>query len=323
MPILNMSDDRLLHALAAFRTPRRICQGTRITTVPKIAQPMWQGRAAHHERECCEDGQHYGSDAKVIGPRRPVAARAVGNAAPSPAGRARVAQPSLVSLRALSLEVSVGAEQIHVVELGESEDPVWRDVEKQLGGLAFLADVCAGCRCRRTLQTAVAGRLRVALVDLKARFRRDTAGLRLSPAPVRKSLLQPLRRTNIFFLKARAVGGVCAPARRNVPRVVSGPAPLRLPMPWPGDDDVLSRAEAAPRWAWRALLAAAAEDVRAILAGEALTCNRSCTHPRGSAAGVLTSTNRVECRAIPAPRSPPPTRFYSRNPSRSSSHPFL
>ena len=190
MPILNMIDDRLLHALAAFRTPRRICQGTRITTVPKIAQPMWQGRAAHHERECCEDGQHYGSDAKVIGPRRPVTARAVGLAASSPAGRARVAQPSLVSLRALSLEVSVGAEQIHVVELGESEGPVWRDVEKQLGGLAFLADVCAGCRCRWMLQTAVAGRLRVALVDLKARFRRDTAGLRLSPAPVRKSLLR-------------------------------------------------------------------------------------------------------------------------------------
>ncbi len=190
MPSLNMIDDRLLHALAAFRTPRRICQGTHVMTVPKPAQSMRQSRAAHHERECCEDGQHYGSDAQVIGPRRPVAACAVGLAVPSPAGRARVAQPSLVSLRALSLEVSVGAEQIHVVELGESEGPVWRDVEKQVGGLAFLADSCAGCRCRRTLQTAVAGRLRVALVDLKARFRSDTAGLRLIPAPVRKSLLR-------------------------------------------------------------------------------------------------------------------------------------
>ena len=28
MPSLNMIDDRLLHALAALRTPRRICQGT-------------------------------------------------------------------------------------------------------------------------------------------------------------------------------------------------------------------------------------------------------------------------------------------------------
>jgi hypothetical protein len=27
MPSLNMIDDRLLHALAALRTPRRICQG--------------------------------------------------------------------------------------------------------------------------------------------------------------------------------------------------------------------------------------------------------------------------------------------------------
>jgi hypothetical protein len=52
-----------------------------------------------------------------------------------------------------------------------------------------------------------------------------------------------------------------------------------------GDDDILSRAEAAARWAWRALLAAAAEDVRTILAGEALTCKRRGTRPRGSAAG--------------------------------------
>ena len=200
MPILNMSDDRLLHAFAAFRTPRRICQGTRITTVATPAQPTWQSRAAHHERECCEDGQHYGSDAKVIDPRRPVAARAVGLAASSPAGRARVAQPSLVSLRALSLEVSVGAEQI-LVELGESEGPVRCDLEFKLGGLVFLAGVCAGCRCRQTLQTAVAGRLRVALVDLQARVRSDTAGLRLIPAPVRKSLLRS-EGTNIFFSKA-------------------------------------------------------------------------------------------------------------------------
>jgi hypothetical protein len=28
MPSLNMIDDRLLHALAALRTPRRICKGT-------------------------------------------------------------------------------------------------------------------------------------------------------------------------------------------------------------------------------------------------------------------------------------------------------
>ena len=201
MPILNIFDDRLLHALAAFRTPRRICQGTHITTVPKPAQPMWQSRAAHHERECCEEEQHDGSDAKATGPCRPVAARAVGLAASSPAGRARVAQPSLVSLRALSLEVGVGAEQIRVVELGESEGLVRCDLEKQVGGLALLADVCAGCRCRRTLQTAVAGRLRVALVDLKARVRSDTAGPRLIPAPVRKSLLRS-ERTNIFFSKA-------------------------------------------------------------------------------------------------------------------------
>ncbi len=199
MPILNIFDDRLLHALAAFRTPRRICRGTHITTVPKPAQPMWQSRAAHHERECCEDGQHDGSDAQVIGPRRPVAARAVGLAASSPAGRARVAQPSLVTLRALSLEVSVGGEQIHVVELGESEGPVRRDVDKQLGGLALLADVCAGCRCRRTLQTAVAGRLRVALVDLKARVRSDTAGPRLIPAAVRAEIATTLKRTSMIL----------------------------------------------------------------------------------------------------------------------------
>jgi hypothetical protein len=80
-----------------------------------------------------------------------------------------VAQPPLVSLCALSLQEGVGAERIHVVELGESEGEVRRDVENQLGGLVFLADGCAGCRCSETLQTAVAGRLRVALVDLEAR----------------------------------------------------------------------------------------------------------------------------------------------------------
>ena len=58
-----------------------------------------------------------------------------------------------------------------------------------------------------------------------------------------------------------------------------------MPMAWLGEDDILSRAEAAARWAWRALLAAAAEDVRAILAGEALACKRRGTRPRGSAAG--------------------------------------
>ena len=73
----------------------------------------------------------------------------------------------------------------------------------------------------------------------------------------------------------------CAPVKRSVPGVSSGPAPLRLPMPWLGDDDVLSRAEATARWAWCALLAAAAEDVRAILAGEALACKWRCTRPRG------------------------------------------
>ena len=203
MPILNILDDRLLPALAALRTPRRICHGTLTMTVPKPAQPKpaqptWQRRAAHHERECCEEEQHIGTDAQVIGPRRPVAARAVGNAAPSPAGRARVAQPPLVSLRALSLEVGVGGEQIRVVELGESKGPVRRDVEKQLGGLAFFADVCAGCRCRRTLQTAVAGRLRVALVDLKARVRSDTAGPRLIPAAVRAEIATTLNRTSII-----------------------------------------------------------------------------------------------------------------------------
>ena len=150
--------------------------------VSKPAQPTWQRRAAHHEGEGCDEEQPYGSGAEVIGPRRPVAAGAVGLAAPSPAGRARVAQPPLVSLRALSLEEGVGAERIHVVELGESEGAVRRDVEKQLGGLAFLANVCAGCRCRETLQTAVASRLRVALVDLEARVRCDAAGLRLVPA---------------------------------------------------------------------------------------------------------------------------------------------
>ena len=56
-------------------------------------------------------------------------------------------------------------------------------------------------------------------------------------------------------------------------------------MPSLGDDDVLSWAEATAGWAWRALLAAAAEDVRAILAGEALACKRSFTRLRGSAAG--------------------------------------
>ena len=57
-------------------------------------------------------------------------------------------------------------------------------------------------------------------------------------------------------------------------------------MPWLGDDDVLSRAEAGAGWAWRALLAAAAEDVRAILAGEALACKRSrtCREARKQAA---------------------------------------
>ena len=119
-----------------------------------------------------------------------------------------MAQPPLVSLHALSLEEGVGAEQLHVVELGESEGPVERDVENQLGGLAFLAGVCAGCRCRQTLQTAVAGRLRVALVDFKACLRSDKAGLRLIPAPVRKALLRSsgrtytLKRTNIFSSKA-------------------------------------------------------------------------------------------------------------------------
>ncbi len=162
-------------------------------TASKPTQPTWQSRAAHHERECCKEEQHIGTDAQVIGPRRPVAARAVGNAAPSPAGRARVAQPPLVSLRALSLEVSVGAERF-LVEIGESEGPARRDPEFKLGGLAFLADVC-GCRCRQTLQTAVAGRLRVALVDLKACLRSDTAGLRLIPAPVRISLLRSDGRT--------------------------------------------------------------------------------------------------------------------------------
>jgi hypothetical protein len=196
MPILNILDDRLLPALAALRTPRRICHGTLTMTVPKPAQPKpaqptWQRRAAHHERECCEEEQHIGTDTQVIGPRRPVAARAVGNAAPSPAGRARVAQPPLVSLRALSLEVGVGAEQI-LVEIGESEGPARRDLEFKFGGLAFLADVCAGYRCRQTLQTAVAGRLRVALVDLKACLRSDKAGLRLIPAPARAEITATL-----------------------------------------------------------------------------------------------------------------------------------
>ena len=182
MPSLNMIDDRLLRALAALRTPRRICQGTLSMTVSTPAQRTQQSRAAHPESEGCEEQQHYGTDAQVVGPRRPVAVGAVGLAAPSPAGRARVAQPPLVSLCALSLQEGVGAEQIHVVELGESEGAVRRDVEKQLGRLAFLANVCAGCRCRETLQTAVASRLRVALVDLKARVRSDAAGLRLIPA---------------------------------------------------------------------------------------------------------------------------------------------
>ena len=56
-------------------------------------------------------------------------------------------------------------------------------------------------------------------------------------------------------------------------------------MPSLGDDDVLSWAEATAGWAWRALLAAAAEDVRATLAREALACKRSFTRLRGSAAG--------------------------------------
>jgi hypothetical protein len=191
MPILNILDDRLLPALAALRTPRRICHSTLTMTASKPAQPTWQSRAAHHEREGCEEEQHIGTDAQVISPSRPVAARAVGNAAPSPAGRARVAEPPLVSLRALSLEVSVAAEQF-LVEIGESEGPARRDLEFKVGGLAFLADVCAGCRCRQTLQTAVAGRLRVALVDLKACLRSDTAGLRLIPAPVRAEITATL-----------------------------------------------------------------------------------------------------------------------------------
>ena len=85
---------------------------------------------------------------------------------------------------------------------------------------------------------------------------------------------------------ARNVSRACAPlTKRSAPRDLCGPASLRLPMPSLGDDDVLPRAEAGARWAWRALLAAAAEDVRAILAGEALACKRSFTRPRGSAAG--------------------------------------
>jgi hypothetical protein len=138
-------------------------------TVPKPAQPTWQSCMAHHEREACEEEQHYDSDVQAIGPSRPVAAGAVGLAAPSPAGRACVAQPPLVSLRALSLEEGVGAEQVHFVELGEREGQVRGDVEKQVRGLAFLADVRAGCQLGQALQTAVAGRLRVALIDLKAR----------------------------------------------------------------------------------------------------------------------------------------------------------
>jgi hypothetical protein len=93
-----------------------------------------------------------------------------------------MAEPPLISLCALRLEEVVGAEQTYIVELGESEGPIRLDVENHLGGLALLADVCAGCRRRQTLQTAVAGRLRVALVDLKARVRSDAAGLRLIPA---------------------------------------------------------------------------------------------------------------------------------------------
>ena len=89
--------------------------------VSKPAQQTWQRRAAHHEGEGCDEEQPYGSGAEVIGPRRPVAAGAVGLAAPSPAGRARVAEPPLVSLRALCLEEGVDAEQIYVVELGESD----------------------------------------------------------------------------------------------------------------------------------------------------------------------------------------------------------
>ena len=76
-----------------------------------------------------------------------------------------------------------------------------------------------------------------------------------------------------------------------VPRVLSGPAPLRLPMTWLGDDDILSRAEATARGAWRALLAAAAEDERAILAGETLACKRSCTRPRGRRCSCATASS--------------------------------
>jgi hypothetical protein len=74
-------------------------------------------------------------------------------------------------------------------------------------------------------------------------------------------------------------------------------------MPWLGDDDVLSRAEATARRAWCALFAAAAEDVRAILAGEALAYKWRCTRPSGSRCpylGTASSVGRSRCHDRPA-----------------------
>ena len=195
-------------------------------------------------------------------------------------------------------------------------------LKKQVGGRAFFADVCAGCRCRQTLQTAVAGRLRVALVDLKARVRSDTAGLRLSPAPVRKSLLRlggqaysPARHEQQAEF-VRRLDETCRALYPDLHRCACQCPGLGMTMFFPGqrplpDGHGVHSLPPPPRmyepsWQGRHWPARGAALVR-----------------EARRQAVLTYTNRVECRAIPAPRSPPPTRFCQRNPSRSSSHPFL
>jgi hypothetical protein len=127
-----------------------------------------------------------------------------------------------------------------------------------------------------------AGLERRCRVPLQAAFESHLSILRHASEVTRPVAASFLKRNQTpilcshFLVEARIGSKMSAPNCK-----LSPPAPLRLPMPCLGENDVLSRAEATPRRTRGALLSAAAEDVTAILAGEALICSRSALQNSG------------------------------------------
>ena len=99
-PTLNSCGVRLRRAVAAVTTVRQT-YGTQTSDWPGTRHRY--RKLTHHECVCRREEHSDKDDEQNHRPHRPIAPRAVGLAAPSPADGACVAQPPLVPLRALLL----------------------------------------------------------------------------------------------------------------------------------------------------------------------------------------------------------------------------